>query len=53
MGAKALRCRVGLHAWVRGHPPDERLQRRADWVCVRCGKTRSGSETIPLGLLGG
>ena len=53
MSSKALRCRIGLHSWVKGHPPDEREQRRADWVCWRCRKTRSGAEKIPYGMLGG
>jgi hypothetical protein len=52
MADKPWRCRVGLHAYVREHPPGERLGGAVGEVCRLCGKRR-GAPDIPLPLLGG
>ena len=52
MAGKPFRCKVGLHSYVREHPPDERVHRSGSEVCLRCGKRR-GAPDVPLGLLGG
>jgi hypothetical protein len=52
MAGKPFRCKVGLHSYVREHPPDERLTRFGVDVCRRCGKRR-GEPGIPMGILGG
>ncbi|WP_456857490.1 hypothetical protein [Geodermatophilus sp. SYSU D00691] len=44
MAAKAFRCRMGLHAYVKAHPADERPHGPdAAEVCLRCGKRREGT----------
>jgi hypothetical protein len=43
-----LRCRVGLHAWVRRHPPGERYEGPDHLVCRRCGKPK-GPWDVPPG----
>jgi hypothetical protein len=40
MSSMQLRCRLGLHSYVRRHPDDERLQGPGQQVCRRCGKRR-------------
>ena len=58
---KPLRCRLGMHAYVKKHPtePRSRDQVHAGFrvsadreVCRLCGKSRS-AEFLPPGLLGG
>jgi hypothetical protein len=51
MAGKPFRCMVGLHAYVREHPPDERVHGPVGEVCRLCGKHR-GASGIPPAVLG-
>ena len=51
MPTKPFRCKVGLHSYVREHPPDERPHRPGGEVCRLCGKHR-GEPGIPQSILG-
>ena len=51
MAGKPLRSKVGLHDYVREHPPDERIDRSRGEVCRMCGKHR-GASGIPPAILG-
>ena len=60
MASKQLRCRMGLHSYVRAHryvrahPVDERYEGPDQQVCRLCGKRRGKSSDIPpAGLTGG
>jgi hypothetical protein len=54
MASKQLRCRMGLHSYVRAHPADERYEGPDQQVCRLCGKRRGTSSDIPpAGLTGG
>ena len=48
--SKRLRCRVGLHVWVRVHAPHGQPQGPERWTCSECQKQRTSS--VPLGMLG-
>ncbi|MGY1753366.1 hypothetical protein [Blastococcus sp. SYSU D01042] len=47
-----VRCLLGLHSWVRRHPPDERYEGPDHLVCRRCGK-QDDPVTIPPGFFFG
>ncbi len=49
---KPLLCRVGIHAYVRRRPDEERLRGPDHQVCRRCGKQRQRATTVvPPGFL--
>lgn len=47
MGAKSVRCRLGLHKWVTAREPESGS---GYLLCARCGKERSpdGPSIPPL-----
>lgn len=49
---KDVRCLLGVHAWVRRHPIDERYEGPDHLVCRRCGKQHSPPD-IPPGFFYG
>lgn len=49
---RGLRCRLGLHSWVRRHPPGERYEGPERLVCRRCGR-QTGPPDIPPGFFHG
>jgi hypothetical protein len=51
--SKPVRCRLGLHAYVRRHPVDERSEGPDHQVCQMCGKQRGPAPDVPPGFLGG
>jgi hypothetical protein len=51
MTGKPFRCRVGLHAYVREHPPGERIHEPVGEVCRLCGRHR-GASGIPPAVVG-
>ena len=54
MANKRLRCRIGVHSYVRAHPADERYQGPDERVCRHCGKRGGTLLDIPAaGLTGG
>jgi hypothetical protein len=48
-----MRCRLGLHAWVRRHPPNERYKGPDNQVCRLCGKQRGDQDLPPIVFTGG
>ncbi|NYJ08889.1 hypothetical protein [Petropleomorpha daqingensis] len=48
---KDVRCRLGIHSWVRRHPPDERYEGPDQKVCRRCGKQTRPAD-VPPGVFG-
>ena len=51
MAGKPLRCRLGLHSYVREHPREEDFRGPGGEVCRLCGKRR-GAPGIPPSVLG-
>ncbi|SNS11660.1 hypothetical protein SAMN04488107_1445 [Geodermatophilus saharensis] len=50
-GRRSLRCLLGIHDWVRRHPPDERYEGPDRRVCRRCGR-QTGPWDVPPGAVG-
>ena len=55
MTTTSVRCRLGLHAWVQRHPPEERVEGPDHQVCRSCGKERDRGSALdlPPGFLSG
>ena len=54
MASKRLRCRIGVHSYVRAHPVDEVYRGPDERVCRACGKRGGTLLDLPAaGLTGG
>jgi len=53
MATKPLRCRLGMHAYVRARPTAERPPGPDNKVCRLCGKHLGDMFGIPPAAIGG